>query len=983
MIDSFRITLRDTVKDARGNTFGAKAQKKGYKVTEIRTAECYLVNKNIDQEVQNSVSKMLENPVFESSVLDSSNAPADFDYAVEIGFLPGVTDNLGATVREAIEDLTKQDFDYPSENVFSSTLLYISGDISEEEAKEVGLLFANDLIQRISVKTKDQFIADEGMDIIIPEVKLDQAPSVDQVDLEVSYDELKVLGKKGIKNTNGTYRGPLALSVIQLHEIREHFRNLGRNPFDIELESIAQTWSEHCKHTIFANAIDEISDGLYKGLIKKATNDIRANKGDDDFCVSVFKDNSGGIIFDENYVVTDKAETHNSPSALDPFGGAITGIVGVNRDCLGYGLGAKPSLNRYGFCCGDPREELDLYRQKNKENPIIQPRGILDGVVGGINSGGNESGIPCPQGFVYFDKRFSGKPLVFAGTVGIIPKEIQGHDSSEKKANPGDLAIVAGGRVGLDGVHGATFSSEALDSGSPATAVQIGDPITQKKMSDAIIREARELYSAVTDNGAGGISCSIPEMAESSGCGCRVDLEKVPLKYPNLSPWEIWISESQERMTFSVPPENVDTMIKLFEQRGVEAVVVGEFTDDGQCRVDFNGETIMDIDIEFMQDGWPRQHLKTAEVEAKELDVGSEKELFSEPKNYTATLNELLSRPNICSYEFISKQYDHNVQSNSVTKPLQGPGRVNTSAVVSKPVLESNKGVVTSQGINPRYSDIDCYHMAAASIDDAVAAAVATGANVDYLAIMDNFCWCSSDDPARLGQLKKAVQACYDVAVKYGTPYISGKDSMYNDFKGFDSKNNPVHVAIPPTLLVSGLGVIPDVSKAVTLDFKIPGDLIYIIGETKEELGGSEYFDHQGHIGISVPQVDTDIALDRYRKMYQANQDRLLASSIHVDRGGIAVSLAKAAIAGQAGIDVNIEADDRTDFHLFSESKSRFIVSINPDNKEKFEALFPESINIGSVSDSDNLSIQSNNEQIISSQIKDLTDSYKVTFKDY
>lgn len=981
----FRLTIRDVVKDARGTNFQHKSESKGYEV-KIQTAESYLVNKNFDQEVKEDLAQMLCNPVFEVATVDQTNAPESFDYAVEIGFLPGVTDNLGATVREAIEDKTKQKFDYPAENVFSSTLLYITGDIDEAQAKEIGFLFANPLIQRVSVKSFEAFGSDNGMDMIIPEVKLDHAPTVDEVDLEIPDSELEVLGKKGIQNADGSYRGPLALSLNQLHVIRDHYRELGRNPFDIELESIAQTWSEHCKHTIFANAIDEISDGLYKGLIKKATNDIREAKGADDFCVSVFKDNSGGIVFDENYVVTDKAETHNSPSALDPYGGAITGIVGVNRDCLGYGLGAKPAINRYGFCCGLPNETLDLYRQKDKENPIIQPRDILDGVVAGVNSGGNESGIPCPQGFVYFDRRYSGKPLVFAGTVGVIPREINGKNSSEKKAEPGDLAVVAGGRVGLDGIHGATFSSEALDSGSPATAVQIGDPITQKKMSDAIIREAREFYNAVTDNGAGGISCSIPEMAESSDCGCRVDLDKVPLKYPNLSPWEIWISESQERMTFAVPPENVDKIIELFERRGVEAVVVGEFTDNGQCRVDYNGKTIMNIDIEFMQDGWPREHLETI---SQKPEAGSdEADLFEEPTNYAQVLNEMLARPNITSHEFISKQYDHNVQSSSVTKPLQGPGRVNTTATVSKPVLESNKGVVTSQGINARYSDIDCYHMASCSIDDAVAAAVATGADVDYLAIMDNFCWCSSDEPERLGQLKKAVQACYDVAVAYGTPYISGKDSMFNDFKGFDGDNNSVKISIPPTLLVSGLGVIPDVTKAVTLDFKVPGDLIYVIGETKEELGGSEYFDHHGEIGSSVPTINTEIALARYRNLFQANQGRLLASAIHVDKGGLAVALAKSAIAGQTGIDVNFDTEkftglSRADFALFSESKSRFVVSVNPKNKDQFEELFPQSINIGTVSKDQNFQLQWDQETLINTPVSDLTESYKSTFQDF
>ena len=323
-----------------------------------------------------------------------------------------------------------------------------------------------------------------------------------------------------------------------MHAIRDYFKKNGRNPTDVELESLAQTWSEHCKHTIFASAMDDdVPAGLYKTYIQAATNKIREEKGENDICLSVFSDNSGAIIFDDQYLVTHKVETHNSPSALDPFGGALTGIVGVNRDTIGFGLGAKPCINIYGFCVGDPDRDPVLYRMKGRENPVLTPRKILDGVVHGVGVGGNCSGIPTPQGFVYFDDRYGGKPLVFAGTVGIMPRERDGKKLYEKRAQAGDLIVVAGGRVGKDGIHGATFSSEALDPASPVTAVQIGDPITQKKVSDVIVKEARDLglYRSITDNGAGGISCSVAEMAKECN-GCRVTLDAVPLKYPGHGP---------------------------------------------------------------------------------------------------------------------------------------------------------------------------------------------------------------------------------------------------------------------------------------------------------------------------------------------------------------------------------------------------------------------------------------------------------------
>ena len=517
-----------------------------------------------------------------------------------------------------------------------------------------------------------------------------ELPTAGPVDLEISDEDLVRLGKAGIIDPEtGERRGPLALDLAQLHAIRDYFRARGRNPTDVELESLAQTWSEHCKHTIFASAMDDdLPRGLYKSCIQAATNEIREAAGEKDICVSVFSDNSGAIIFDDQFLVTHKVETHNSPSALDPFGGALTGIGGVNRDTVGFGLGAKPCINIYGFCVGDPDTAVPLFRNKDATNPVIPPRQIFEGVVRGVGVGGNCSGIPTPQGFCYFDNRYVGKPLVFAGTVGIIPRESAGRKLFEKAAKPGDLIVMVGGRVGKDGIHGATFSSEALDPKSPVTAVQIGDPITQKKFSDVIVKEARDrgLYSSITDNGAGGLSCSVAEMAKECN-GCQVNLDAIPLKYPGMAPWEVWISESQERMTLAVPPEHLTAFMDLMERREVEATVIGEFTDSGRCMVVAGGATALDIDLAFLHDGLPKKQLKTAYTE----QVNPEPDA-SCPARLEETLVTLLKRKNICSTELVTTQYDHTVQGGHVLGPVQGKGRVQSVATLTKIVPGSKKG---------------------------------------------------------------------------------------------------------------------------------------------------------------------------------------------------------------------------------------------------------------------------------------------------
>ena len=981
---SHRIEIISKIKDARAKVKKEYIENLGFsgKIDGIEIAEIYTLDASLDSTDLIKIGQILSNPVTQEFLIDKHNN-RKFDWAFEISFLPGVTDNIGATASESVNDYLKNNIE--NNRIYSSEVIFISGKLSRDDVTKIKQLLGNPLINNISTKDYLEYIYNN--EILVPKVNLNSSNVVDEVNIINANDnELINIGKNGILNKDGSSRGPLSLDLDYMKAIKEYFIIRERNPTDIELESIAQTWSEHCKHTIFADPIDEIKMGLYKTYIKEATNIIRKSKGKDDFCVSVFIDNSGAIEFDKDYLITDKVETHNSPSALDPFGGSITGIGGVNRDAIGFGLGAKPILNRYGFCFANPNDDKPIFKKKGFQDKMLSPKSIMEGVIAGVNSGGNCSGIPTPQGFVYFDDRYKGKPLVFVGTVGIIPKKIGNKISYEKQALPGNHIVMVGGRVGQDGIHGATFSSEALSSGSPATAVQIGDPITQKKMSDALVKEARDLglYTSITDNGAGGLSCSVAEMAKECG-GAHVILEKIPLKYPGLEPWKIWVSESQERMTLSVPKDKWESFHKLMEKRGVEATIIGEFTNSGRCIVEYKGKIIMDLEMDFLHNGLPVKYLKTA-VAVK----NNEEPFLPQPENITSILHKMLARLNIKSFEAISSQYDHEVQAGSVIKPLQGRGRVNGNASVIMPILNSKKGVVVSHGINPSYSDIDTYHMAACAIDSAIRNAVCVGADPEKIALLDNFCWCSSNDPERLWELKEAVRACYDYALEYKTPFISGKDSMFNDFKGFNEKDEEIKISIPPTLLISSIGVIEDVRKCISLDAKFEGDLIYLIGDTFVELGGSEYFaligeEEKGerYIGNIVPKVNAKRNKEIYYSLWKAIQQEIVCSALSVNYGGIAVALAKTAIGGGLGMSIKINNSKiRTDYYLFSESQGRIMVTINPKDKESFEKIMNnvKCEIIGKVRNDGKFIIQDNNTVIAESTIEELENYYKGAF---
>ena len=951
-------------------------------IKNIKICDIYRFNRNLNKDDYPLACELLSNPVSQQ-VFSKNNTEkilkkfGNFSWILEIGYLPGVTDNLGNTATEIICE--KLNFNQNNFKIRSSQLYLLltsNKSIISDIAKEC----SNSLVNKITLKSFKEFV--KGKNNLLEQHidSLENKYITKSVNLNLSESSLKKIAKEGIKDEKGKRRGTLGLDVQSLKAIKSYFDIKGRKPRDIEIETLAQTWSEHCKHKIFSSRIDNVKKGLFDTYIKGATREI-IKKRKDNFCVSLFSDNAGGISFDKNWVVCHKVETHNTPSALDPFGGALTGITGVNRDCIGFGKGAKPICNTYGFCFSNPNKDYALYRSKNKKDGLLSPRFIINGVISGVKVGGNCSGIPTPQGFVYFDDGYSAKPLVFCGTVGLIPKKIKGKFTHIKKARPGDNILMIGGRVGKDGIHGATFSSEELDTLSPVTAVQIGDPITQKKFSDAIIKELRDkdLYNSLTDNGAGGLSSSVGEMAKESG-GFIVELDLVPLKYPGLQPWEIWISESQERMTMAVSSKNLKKVIHLLNKRGVEATVIGKFIKKNKAIVRYKKKEILSMDMNFLHEGYPRKFLKSK----KPLFIQT-KSVHIKTKNYKNTLLKILSSPNITSKEFISSQYDHEVQGTSVIKPLQGIGKVFSDSTVIKPLFNSNKCIGLSQGIYPNYTNIDAYNMAACCIDTAIRNLIVTGCDLSTIALLDNFCWCSPENSEKLYQLKMAAKACYDLSLAFETPFISGKDSMYNDFNGYDKRNRKIKISIPPTLLISSIGIIKSYNNLLTIVPQTVDDLVYIIGKTGNEIGGSEFAKIFAINNNNVPQVYKETAKENYNCFSKANQNKLITSAISVGIGGLGIALSKMAIASQKGLKVSLSnintINKKIDNNhiLFSESQSRIVVTVNPSNKRKFENYFKKNqlSLVGKIIKSKKIICTMHNEDEFEVGISSLNNKYK------
>ncbi|NPA44215.1 MAG: phosphoribosylformylglycinamidine synthase, partial [Chlorobi bacterium] len=849
-------TIQTYIKQEYKDTKGISIQKKckeqlNINTGKIKTSKFYSVDYEIKEDnFKNYAENCLKNKITDEVLINKVYENNKFQSLIAIAQLPGVTDDIGISAQTALADFLNRKIDINVQHIFTQDIYYIENKLSKDDLSTIAkALLGNPLINHIQVFTKE----DEDFIPYVPKVKMQTDETVEFIDLDISDEELIKLSEDKI----------LALSIEEMKAIRNYFKDekviaerkkigLSEKLTDVELEVFAQTWSEHCKHKEFNAEIyyenketgeKKTINSLFKTYIKGSTDVIQENlkRNNNHWLIKVFDDNAGTVRATKDKLFVWKVETHNSPSALDPYGGAITGILGVNRDIMGTGIGGAELLfNTNVLCFGSPNYKKKLLKGQ------LHPRRIMEGVVNGIEDGGNKSGIPTVNGSVVFDDRFAGKPLVFCGTGGIMPDNYLGRNSWEKPIDVNDRIIMAGGRVGKDGIHGATFSSTEINEKSPQSAVQIGSPITQKKLSDFMIIATRKgLIKSSTDNGAGGLSSSVGELAEITN-GALVNLEKVPLKYSGLKPWEIFVSESQERMTIVVEPKNINAFFKLAENMEVEVTDIGYFTNSGFLDIRFNNKIIHYVDLDFLHNGVPQKKM-IAEWQAPKLQEPNNINV----KDYNEILVKLLSSLNISSRENIIRKYDHEVKGKSIIKPLMGEHGISPQdAAVMRFEHGSFEGIAVSNGIMPKFGDIDAYEMSCGAFDEAVRQIIAVGGTLPNTKKDDDVFWTVNDNfsvpdslyhpeknPDGKEKLAKLVQMCealYDMSTFYDIPMTSGKDSMKNDFKA-----EGVKISVPPTIVYSMASKIKDVRNTITSDFKTVGDLIYQVGTTYNELGAS------------------------------------------------------------------------------------------------------------------------------------------------
>ncbi|MBI1336654.1 MAG: phosphoribosylformylglycinamidine synthase [Phycisphaera sp.] len=941
----------------------------------VRSARVFLIEAPLDDEqVRRIADELLADPVSQTASVtqprmtegDDRPAPA---LCAEVHYQPGVMDPVAQSTREAIVEM------FPGLDV-------------DEVQVRTGVRY--DLLNTDAPPEAVSKFAQRALaNTVIHEVHLkpffpDRFPEAHESAFNVTHVSIRELDDEAL--TKMSRDAHLFLSLDEMRAIRDYFRQTRREPTDIELETLAQTWSEHCVHKTLKSTVHYTQqlgpdttpidfknrpghevhpDGsvtihnLLKSTVAAATNKLMESDPFREWCVSVFKDNSGIVKFDDEDGVCIKVETHNHPSAIEPYGGAATGIGGCIRDVMGTGLAAKPIANTDTFCVAHP-EVKDLPKG------VIPPKRILKQVVAGVRDYGNRMGIPTVNGSVYFHNDYLGNPLVFAGCVGLIPL-----DKCFGRALPGDRIIALGGRTGRDGIHGATFSSaELTDTHADefAHAVQIGNAITQKKTLDVILQardprprmdeegklaESKPLFNAITDCGAGGFSSAVGEMG--SEVGANVVLDHAPLKYAGLSYTEVWISEAQERMVLAVPPQNIDALRALCEAEGVEMCDLGQFgwheagrPDEPVLALNFRGQEVGRLSMHMLHEGIPTPTRKAhwsagasptptpVNMSAGKLDLG-------------AALSALLAHPNIASKHWIIRQYDHEVQGGSVVKPLTGPMQLGPSdASVLRPKHTSKKGIAlgcglqtgmgekysagATSGVNTGGGGGDSYEMVLAAIDEAVRNVVCVGADVERIAILDNFCWPRCDDPKQFGSLVRAAEACYDGALAYRTPFVSGKDSLSNQFTTEDGKL----ITIPPTMLITALGIVPDITRCVTMDAKQAGNLLFVIGNTTAAMGGSHHHMRLGpHGDPRIPRVDLRQGPLNARAVASLISRGLVRSAHDCSDGGLLVAAAEMAFAGGVGLDMDLAALPGSESldpvtACFAETPSRYLLEIAP-----------------------------------------------------
>ncbi len=885
----------------------------------VRSGRGFLLPASLNRsQVETVTRRLLADPVTECSrIVAPGEVPDGGASTLVVRRLAGVADPEADSARRALALL---DLEVGAEEAVQSYRTYrVDGPVDSADLLRVGgRALANPTIERTDLASA----------AVLPHPVPDDLPSSRR---EVPLLEATPEVLEQLSSTMA-----LALSRAEMEAIQEFFRQAGREPTDVELETLAQTWSEHCKHKtltgpvhlVETDADGEILRERHFNNLLKETVFAATQKMSPEWCWSVFKDNAGVFAMTDEIGIAVKVETHNHPSALDPYGGAGTGIGGVIRDILGTGLGARPFAATDLFCVGPedlPREDLPP--------GTMHPDRILDGVIAGVRDYGNRMGIPTVCGGLVRHPGYVANPLVFAGCLGEIPRSMV-----DKKVSPGDVIVALGGRTGRDGIHGATFSSEALHQDSDtvdAAAVQIGDPITEKKVLDVLIlARDRGLYSAVTDCGAGGFSSAVGEMGEE--CGAEVELSAAPLKYPGLSYWEIWVSEAQERMVLSVPPEHLDELLDLAATHEVGATVIGTFRDHRRLVLKWHGECVGDLPMDFLHGAVP-QPVRRAENQRLRLGPTP----WPAAHGGAEFLYQVLAHPACASKEWVVRQYDHEVQGGTVMKPYQGvDGRGPGDGTVVKPRLDLPQGVAIGCGIAPAVAQLDAYAGTALAIDEAIRNVVAAGGNPHRTALLDNFCWGDCRKADRLGSLSRAAEACYDAALAYGAPFISGKDSLNNEYRVGDTE-----VAIPPTLLCTAVAPVADTQRCPGTPLRRAGNILIQVGASSAAGGASvasELLDLQDS---AVPAPDFDTAPTLFDALHQAIESGLVQSCHDLSEGGLGVAAAEMAFGAGLGLRLDlarvpVRGELGVRARLYSETPTRFLVEVEPDQVEDFGALF-------------------------------------------
>jgi phosphoribosylformylglycinamidine synthase II len=894
----------------------------------VQVSDLYFVRGELSPaDLERLAQELLADPIVEGYHTHALPAPPEErGLVVEVGFRPGVTDPVAENLLHRAHILGIGTVEAAN----TGTRYVFAGDLGQDDLTQIAeQVLCNNVVQTYALGAlQPSFVP-----------RAEPSDEVETIPIRRAADE--ALAKMSVERV-------LFLSLDEMKAVQGYFDRLGRDPTDVELETLAQTWSEHCQHKAFKSKVDfvckgglprilpggktavppyeeTIDGGLFRTYLRAATERLEP-----EWVLSVFVDNAGVIDFDDEYEVSFKVETHNHPSALEPFGGANTGVGGVIRDVIG--VSARPIANTDVLCFGP----LDMARE-DMPGGILHPHRIARGVVAGIEDYGNKMGIPTVSGAIFYDPGYAANPLVYCGCVGLARKGQRRRDPQ-----PGDLCVTLGGRTGRDGIHGATFSSAELTHETGQTVgsvVQIGDPITEKAMLEAVMIARDEgLYSAINDCGAGGFSSAAGEIGEE--IGVEIELGDVRLKYPGLRPWEIWLSEAQERMVLAVPPDNLPRLREICAGLDVELTVIGHYTGDERLRVKYGGKVCADMDMNFVHNGWPQPNLQ-AVWEAPDFP----EPVIPRQDDLTPALLRMLADPDVASKEPVIRRYDHEVQAATVIKPLVGMKDDGPSdAAVLRPLAtEGYRGLALGCGISPCYGQIDPYAMAWAVVNEAVRNVVAVGADPDRIAVLDNFCWGSPSIPDRMGGLVRAAQGCHDAALAYGTPFVSGKDSLNNEYVDPQGVKRP----IPPTLLVSSMAIVPDVRQAVTMDLKAEGDLVYIVGQTRAELGASLYYRLHGGLGMSVPAPVPD-AIETMRALHGAMRQSLVRACHDLSEGGLAVAAAEMAFAGRLGLEMDLSnlprtADVDADYKaLFSESSARFLVEVAPENAAAFEKTLTE-----------------------------------------